>query len=131
MNNAIIYLGTAIEYPISLQDGSPQLVAGLTVVGQSIKDILNTPIGTRLFLRQYGSRLRQVQFEVLDESVEALLDLVIFEALEKWETRAVIESITYASNTDEGSCTATINTFVPKYNQIAAFVYPFYTKLKY
>ena len=54
---------------------------------QSIIDILTTPIGSRVMLRDYGSRL----FDLLDQPINNSLKVRIYvataEAIAKWEPR--------------------------------------------
>lgn len=54
---------------------------------QSIVDILTTPIGSRVMLRDYGSKL----FELIDYPINDRLKVQIYsataEALSKWEPR--------------------------------------------
>ena len=60
---------------------------GIDHLRQSIRDILTTPLGTRVVRHDYGSRL----FELVDKPFNQALKLEIFaavaEALERWETR--------------------------------------------
>ncbi|AAS14339.1 prophage LambdaW5, baseplate assembly protein W, putative [Wolbachia endosymbiont of Drosophila melanogaster] len=66
---------------------------GIEHLKQSIIDILTTPIGSRIMMRNYGSRL----FELLDKPVNRDLTLEIYaataEALEKWEKRFKLEKV--------------------------------------
>ncbi|MDX5487524.1 MAG: GPW/gp25 family protein [Wolbachia endosymbiont of Andrena praecox] len=66
---------------------------GIEHLKQSIIDILTTPIGSRIMMRNYGSRL----FELLDKLVNRDLTLEIYaataEALEKWEKRFKLEKV--------------------------------------
>lgn len=70
---------------------------GIDHLRQSIRDILTTPIGTRVMRRDYGSRL----FELVDRAVnrKTLLDLyaATAEALAKWEPRLRVERVEVAS----------------------------------
>lgn len=72
-------------------------VSGLTHLRQSIRDILTTPIGSRVMRRDYGSRL----YELVDAPVnrETLLDLygATAEALAIWEPRIEVEQVTAES----------------------------------
>lgn len=65
-------------------------LTGLEHLKQSIADILNTPIGSRVMLRDYGSRL----FELIDAPINrsTVVDIVAetAEALMKWEDRLVV-----------------------------------------
>lgn len=62
-------------------------LAGIDHLRQSIRDILTTPIGSRVMRRDYGSRL----FELVDAPINSttLLDLyaATAEALARWEPR--------------------------------------------
>lgn len=70
---------------------------GIDHLFQSIKDILTTPIGSRVMRRDYGSRL----FELVDAPINAqtILDLyaATAEALGKWEPRFKLKTATIAS----------------------------------
>ena len=68
-------------------------LTGLDHLKQSISDILNTPIGSRVMRRDYGSRL----FELIDAPLnrETLVDIyaAVAEALMKWEDRLVLSAV--------------------------------------
>lgn len=71
----------------------------------SIQDILTTPIGSRVMLREYGSRLP----ELVDHPLNALLDVELFAAvagaLDRWEPRFKLLSVWIASRSAEGRIT--------------------------
>lgn len=62
-------------------------LSGINHLRQSLRDILTTPIGTRVMRREYGSRL----FELLDAPMNnaTLVELygATAEALARWESR--------------------------------------------
>ena len=64
-----------------------KLLGELEHLKQSIVDILTTPIGSRVMLRDYGSKL----FELIDKPINDRLKIQIYsataEALGKWEPR--------------------------------------------
>lgn len=68
-------------------------LGGLDHLRQSIRDILTTPIGSRVMRREYGSRL----FQLVDAPMNraTLLDLyaATAEALERWEPRFRLTSV--------------------------------------
>ena len=68
-------------------------LGGLDHLRQSIRDILTTPIGSRVMRREYGSRLFQLIDAPMNRST--LLDLyaATAEALERWEPRIKVESV--------------------------------------
>lgn len=70
---------------VDAQTGQP--AAGEAHLRQSIRDILTTPIGSRVMRRTYGSRL----FELVDAPMNAgtVADIVAAtaEAIDRWEPR--------------------------------------------
>ncbi len=65
---------------------------------QSVRDILTTPIGSRVMRREYGSRL----FELIDAPYSPATRLAIIaataEALMAWEPRIEVGDITLRSH---------------------------------
>lgn len=72
-------------------DGKP--LGGIDHLRQSIRDILTTPIGSRVMRRTYGSRLFQLIDAPMNRST--LLDVyaATAEALEQWEPRFKLEQV--------------------------------------
>lgn len=72
-------------------------LTGLEHLKQSIADILNTPIGSRVMRRDYGSRL----FELIDAPINrsTVVDIVAetAEALMKWEDRLLVSAVDITS----------------------------------
>jgi len=62
-------------------------LSGLDHLRQSIRDILTTPIGTRVMRREYGSRLYELVDAPLNESTTIEIYAATAEALAKWEPR--------------------------------------------
>ncbi len=80
-------------------------LTGLAHLRQSVRDILTTPIGTRVMRREYGSRL----FELLDAPLTPGTLTEIYaaaaEALARWEPRLRVARIR-ASEAVEGNTPA-------------------------
>jgi phage baseplate assembly protein W len=74
---------------------------------QSIRDILTTPIGTRVMRRDYGSRL----FQLIDAPLNPRTILEIYaatvEALIRWEPRISVQRVSTAQ-VQPGSITLTL-----------------------
>ncbi len=73
-------------------------LSGLDHLKQSVRDILTTPIGSRVLLRDYGSRLFELVDAPLNEETIMELYAATIEALHKWEprievTRVFVEAI--------------------------------------
>ncbi len=70
-----------------MSNTSGKALDGLDHLYQSIRDILTTPIGTRVMRREYGSRL----FDLIDRPTEPglLIEVhaAVAEALDRWEPR--------------------------------------------
>lgn len=68
-------------------------LSGLDHVRQSITDILTTPLGSRVFRRDYGSNL----FSLIDAPLNAATLVQMYaataEALAKWEPRILVQKV--------------------------------------
>ncbi|MGL5077556.1 MAG: GPW/gp25 family protein [Waterburya sp.] len=123
------YIGQGLKFPIELVKGKAELVNSDLLIQQSITDILNTPIGTRIFLREFGFRGNELLFEQNDEVLQDLLRYFIGEAIELWETRVKYVDTEFENvNNDRLDCIIKYKNI--KSNEIKSFVYPFYKKLK-
>ncbi len=82
-------------------------LSGIDHLRQSIRDILATPVGSRVMRRDYGSRL----FELVDapSNRETLLNIyyATAEALMRWEPRLQLERV-FATAAEPGSVTLTV-----------------------
>ena len=81
---------------------SGRRLAGIDHLRQSIRDILTTPIGTRVMRRDYGSRLYQLVDAPLTRTTILDLYAATAEALATWEPRIDVQSI-QATEADAGS----------------------------
>ena len=92
-------LGTNVDTGAALE--------GIDHMMQSIRDILTTPIGSRVMRRDYGSRL----FELLDHPTEPGIEVEIYagvaEALDRWEPRFELKRVSVVS-ADAGHITLDI-----------------------
>lgn len=70
---------------------------GLAHLDQSIRDILTTPIGSRVMRRDYGSRIRRLVDAPMNRAT--LLDIyaATAEAITTWEPRFVYDSAVISS----------------------------------
>jgi uncharacterized protein len=124
-----LYLGTGIKYPLQIVGGALMLQSGNPLIEQSIITILNTPKGSKFFLPEYGSRLRELLFETNDDVLFDLLEVFIYEAITEWEKRAVFSKAEFTRENDVVFCTI-FYSILPS-NEVNSFIYPFYSNLKY
>ena len=124
------YLGQALALPLVLRQGAVSTISDTELIEQSITTILNTPKGSRFFLPEFGSRLKELMFEPNDEVLQDLLRLFIFEAMREWEKRCEFVDVEFSKPSGE-SIDCAIKYRILQSNQINSYVFPFYRKLKY
>lgn len=77
-------------------------IEGVAELRQQVRDVLETPLGSRVMLREYGSRL----FELLDDPVDAQFEVEIVsavaEAVMTWVPRFQVERIRLVEVRDSG-----------------------------
>lgn len=70
------------------QERGDIVVSGLVpVINESLRNILDTQIGTRLFNRGFGSKIRNLLFEPMSSVVAKIILLEVQQALELFEPR--------------------------------------------
>lgn len=72
---------------------------------QSIYDILMTPIGSRLLLRDYGSLLPFLIDKHMNPATKLKLMAAIATAIVKWEPRVKVRQVQLSMNTDATNTT--------------------------
>lgn len=77
-------------------------LTGFDHLKQSITDILSTPVGTRIYRREYGSRLPRLVDRPVNASLVTELVAAAAEALDRWEPRLKLERITIESVSPSG-----------------------------
>lgn len=76
-------------------------------IGQSIADIISTPIGTRLMRRNYGSFLPQLVDHPATAANRLRLIAATAQAIMKWEPRTRVLRVTVGFNA-QGKCELSI-----------------------
>ena len=66
---------------------------GLAHLRQSVRDILTTPLGSRVMRRDYGSRLFDLVDAPLNEQTVVDLYAATAEALQRWEPRLSVQQV--------------------------------------
>ncbi|WP_321336572.1 GPW/gp25 family protein [Breoghania sp.] len=79
-------------------------ISGVDHLRQSIIDILQTRIGTRVMRRDYGSNIPNIVDAPINEDLRVDLYVAVAEALDKWEPRLTLTSIEFES-VSEGKVT--------------------------
>ncbi len=68
-------------------------ISGLAHLRQSVRDILTTPIGTRVLRRDYGSRLPRLVDAPMNDATKLDMMAATYEALETWEPRLLLDQV--------------------------------------
>lgn len=123
------YLGKGIKFPLQINSGSPVLVEGSELVEQAIHRILNTPVGSTFFHREYGSRLHEVKGKPVNIVTESLLQIVIKEAIDKWEKRVQFIKVDFTPSGSVIDCFISYKILAS--NEVKTFVYPFYNEIEF
>ncbi|EEF0873141.1 baseplate assembly protein [Salmonella enterica subsp. enterica serovar Tafo] len=84
---------------MSRNDG--QAIADTDHLRQSVRDILLTPQGSRLARREYGSLLSALIDQPQNPALRLQIMSAVYVALNRWEPRLTLDSITISSNFDD------------------------------
>ncbi|MCK6889130.1 GPW/gp25 family protein [Enterobacter roggenkampii] len=72
-------------------------------IRQSVRDILVTPVGSRVMRREYGSLLSQMIDQPQTPALRLQIMAACYSAIQKWEPRVSLTTITFErSDTDGG-----------------------------
>lgn len=95
------FLGKGIKYPFRFQSesGGIAVSTGLSLehehIRESILQILGTRLGERLMIPEFGSRLHELVFEQNDAVLKGLIRHYVFDAIKKWEKRAIVTGVSF------------------------------------
>lgn len=124
------FLGKGYAYPMQVAgDGKFRLVQGLNKVRAGIYCILDTPVGTRIGLRDFGCRIHELNFENDEDMTAEVAKFYVQEALNQWEPR--IEEITEDNVKvwfEESKMLISITYNVKNYNVEDNIVFPYHIK---
>lgn len=127
-------IGTGMSSPVTFASVRNNqlltLVSGPESIKQSIKTILDTPLGSRVNNNEFGSNVRDLIFEPNDTILRPLLYYATVSAIQRWERRITITSVTMASEENDPSIPSnqiniTINYQINGTYQPGSYVYPF------
>lgn len=96
----MMYLG------MNASSGEP--ITDLDHIRQSVSDILNTPVGSRVMRRDYGSLLSTLVDAPANDAILLQMMSATYSAVMRWEPRVVVKALTLVTNTQPGSYTANL-----------------------
>lgn len=121
------YIGAGFAYPFRVNvQGSIQLSANTPNLEESIKIILGTKLGERVYRPNFGCRLSDLVFEPMNTQTLLMIRIYIEEALEMWEPRMVLKNVLTIPDPINGRVDIAI-TYTPKNSyDTRSLVFPFY-----
>ena len=72
-------------------------------IRQSVRDILLTPVGTRVMRRQYGSLLSALIDQPQNEALRLQIMAACYSAIQKWEPRISLTAIAFERSESDGT----------------------------
>ncbi len=110
---------------LTLQGGL-QLSSATHNLDESLVIILSTRLGERVYRPDFGSRLHELVFAPLNEDTLLLAQIYAREAIQKWEPRVTVESVSADPTPETGSLNIVLNYRIRKNHHRRSLVYPFY-----
>ena len=98
--------------------GSIKKVINIEAVKTSIDNILRTPKGTRVMLRDFGSDLKSMLFENIDDSLTDLIENEIKEAIDTWDNRVIVNAVDFKTDADRNQVTVLVKFAVRGYDKV-------------
>ncbi|EFL0997724.1 baseplate assembly protein [Escherichia coli] len=72
-------------------------------IRQSVRDILVTPVGSRVMRREYGSLLSALMDQPQTPALRLQIMAACYSAIQKWEPRVSLTIITFERGEDDGA----------------------------
>ncbi len=132
--SALIGKGIAFPLKVNLQ-ANLNLSKQFSNLEESIRIILGTKLGERVYRPDFGSRLDQLVFAPMNTDTLLLIRMYVQEAIEKWEPRVILENVyvevasspvTLEPYPEIGQLNINIEYRVKEYHETRSMVYPFY-----
>ncbi|WDO11325.1 GPW/gp25 family protein (plasmid) [Streptomyces murinus] len=123
------HLGTGWSFPAGTDaSGNAQLVSGITDIEQAIHLILATTPGERPMRPEFGCGIHSLIFAPVDATTAGIVEQEVRQALERWEPRAQIDSVTVTGDdSDDSLLHIDIRFRARGTNNPRNLVFPFYT----
>lgn len=121
------HVGQGWAFPVrTTVQGGLQLSAAEQNLTESIRVLLRTRMGERVYRPEYGCRLAEMTFAPMNTDTLLLIRLHVEEALERWEPRIVLEQVLAEPDLENGRVNIVILYQVKETHQRRSVVYPFY-----
>jgi uncharacterized protein len=119
-------LGQGWGFPLRLTvQGGLQVSCDRQNIEESIFIILGTRVGERLYRPDFGSQLHELVFAPLNDDTLLLAQVYARDALQKWEPRISLESITAAASFEAAKLNINVSYRIKANHDRRSLVYPF------
>jgi uncharacterized protein len=129
-------IGKGIAFPLKVNlQANIDLSAKFVNLEESMRIILGTRLGERVYRPDFGSRLDELVFAPMNTETLLLIKIYVREAITKWEPRVILKNvyvevasspITLRPSPELGKLKIIIE-YTPKdYHETLSMVYPFY-----
>lgn len=122
------FLGTGWSFPPAFvrNTGIVNMVSDAEDIRDSLMILLQTELGERVMNPSYGTNLRDLLMEPIDQTLRTYFKVKIKDAILIHESRINVESITLTENNAEGVVLLELEYTIKATNARLNFVYPFY-----
>jgi uncharacterized protein len=126
-DNSQTYLGEGWAFPLGVSvQGNLQISSINQNIEESMRIILQTRLGERVYRPDFGSRLEELIFAPMNTQTLLLARLYTQEALEKWEPRIVVDGVYAEPDPVRGRVDIRIEYHPKNSHEDRSLVYPFY-----
>ena len=98
--------------------GKLKKVINIEAVKTSIDNIMRTSKGERCMLRNFGSDLKSMLFENINDALTDIVSDEIKNAINIWDNRVIVNSINFITNADRNEVQVAIHFVVRGYDEI-------------
>jgi phage baseplate assembly protein W len=126
-DNDIIGTGWAFPPHFDLENGATVMASGVDDINQSLYILFTTEIGERVMQPNYGSALKSMLFESINEHFKSYMRMVLVRSIALYEARIRPLTIDFIADDDlEGRYLMTLDYMVLSTRQRNNFIFPFY-----
>ena len=122
------FIGTGWAFPAAItRNGAIRLVSGVEEIDAAIRMILSTVPGERVMRPDFGCAMWEMLFAPLTAGTLGLIEQHVRAALERWEPRIDLTSVTADGDQANGAVHITLAYRIRATNDTRNLVFPFYT----
>ena len=127
--NELIGKGWAFPPEFDLERNETKMVDGVDDINQSLQILFTTELGERVMQPNYGSALKSMLFESINEHFKSYMRMVLVRSITLYEARIKPISIDFSvDDALEGRYLMQLDYTVLETKQRFNFVFPFYLK---